>query len=268
MEQERTNDRRTFLFNTEWYETMKDYPAEVRLEVYDAIMRYAQSGTLSQLKPLAEMAFSFIRREMDYNRRQYDSTVEKRRQAARARWKHPKPEKGACAPDAPDVNASDAMQKMQVHNVQCIYDNDDDNDNDIKEKISSSDDDDKKESSSSSSSPVVVHHGVLKDPSEIMELIKGETAWKEAVCMNRHVPPDRLDGLIDEFYLHCRASGEVHVTLPSAKRHFNAWLGKKQREKDYENHSGNRLSERRGTDPGTVDRKAFTETFRARDRGA
>ncbi|MDE6437229.1 MAG: hypothetical protein K2K69_06960, partial [Muribaculaceae bacterium] len=74
---------KTFVFNLEWVEVLKDYPAEVRYEVYDAIMWYAASGTLPELKPLAKMAFSFIKKEMDYNRSRYDTIVERRREAGR-----------------------------------------------------------------------------------------------------------------------------------------------------------------------------------------
>ena len=56
-----------------------DYPAEVRYEVYDAIIEYAASGKLSDLKPLAKMAFSFIKKEMDYNNERYKEKVEKNR---------------------------------------------------------------------------------------------------------------------------------------------------------------------------------------------
>lgn len=59
-------DKKTFLFNTEWKEVLMEYPAEVRLEVYEAAIDYAASGTLSELKPLAKMAFSFIKKEIDY----------------------------------------------------------------------------------------------------------------------------------------------------------------------------------------------------------
>lgn len=71
----------SFLFNLEWYNVLLDYPEEVRFEVYEAIMRYASTGTLSELKPLAKMAFSFIKKEMDYNREKYEDTIEKRRAA-------------------------------------------------------------------------------------------------------------------------------------------------------------------------------------------
>lgn len=56
---------KSFVFFTEWSEVLKDYPAEVRLEVYDAIIEYATSGTLPELKPLAKMAFSFMKNKID-----------------------------------------------------------------------------------------------------------------------------------------------------------------------------------------------------------
>ena len=57
--------RKSFVFNVAWQEILLDYPAEVRHEVYDAVIRYAASGTLTDLKPMAKMAFSFIKKEMD-----------------------------------------------------------------------------------------------------------------------------------------------------------------------------------------------------------
>lgn len=59
------NNKNTFIFHLEWAEILRGYPAEVRYEVYDAIIGYAQSGTLSEMKPLANMAFAFIKMDMD-----------------------------------------------------------------------------------------------------------------------------------------------------------------------------------------------------------
>lgn len=64
--------RKSFVFNVAWQEILSDYPAEVRLEVYDAVIRYAASGTLPELKPMANMAFSFIKREIDSNNGEFD----------------------------------------------------------------------------------------------------------------------------------------------------------------------------------------------------
>ena len=69
-------NRKNFVFSVSWQEVLMEYPAEVRLEVYDAVIRYAASGTLSELKPLSKMAFSFIKNEIDYNNRKYDEKVE------------------------------------------------------------------------------------------------------------------------------------------------------------------------------------------------
>lgn len=84
--------KKSFVFNIDWYEVLKDYPPEVRLEVYEAVIKYAASGTLSELKPLSNMAFSFIKKEIDFNNERWTETVEKRREAGRAgaesRWQN------------------------------------------------------------------------------------------------------------------------------------------------------------------------------------
>lgn len=36
--------RKSFVFYIEWQEVLMEYPEEVRLEVYDAIIKYAASG--------------------------------------------------------------------------------------------------------------------------------------------------------------------------------------------------------------------------------
>lgn len=54
-----------FIFDTDWMESLRDCSAEVRLEVYEAVIRYAASGTLSDLKPIAKMAFNFIKVQID-----------------------------------------------------------------------------------------------------------------------------------------------------------------------------------------------------------
>ncbi len=75
--------KNTFIFNLDWVEILHGYPREVRYEVYDAIMEYAQSGTLLELKPTAKMAFDFIKREMDYNANRYEEIRSIRQEAGR-----------------------------------------------------------------------------------------------------------------------------------------------------------------------------------------
>lgn len=73
--------RKSFVFRLEWYKSLSAYPAEVRLEVYEATMRYALSGTLSELKPLSSMAFTFIKNALDADFEKYSDISEKRRAA-------------------------------------------------------------------------------------------------------------------------------------------------------------------------------------------
>ena len=75
--------KKSFVFNVAWHEVLTDFEPEVRLEVYDAIIEYVASGKLSELKPLSKMAFSFIKKEIDYNNDRYQETVAKRSEAGK-----------------------------------------------------------------------------------------------------------------------------------------------------------------------------------------
>lgn len=59
------NSRDVFVFQTAWREILMTYPDSIRLEVYDAVMDYAATGEVPELKPLAKMAFSFIKADID-----------------------------------------------------------------------------------------------------------------------------------------------------------------------------------------------------------
>ena len=76
-------EKKTFVFNAEWHEILVEYPPEIRLEVYDAIVAYAVGRAVCELSPMAKMAFSFIRKELDFNANKYNETVKKRSEAGR-----------------------------------------------------------------------------------------------------------------------------------------------------------------------------------------
>lgn len=58
-------EKESFVFRKEWRDALGGLPAEVRLEVYDAIVEYGLSGRLSDLKPMARLAFNFVKGYMD-----------------------------------------------------------------------------------------------------------------------------------------------------------------------------------------------------------
>ncbi|MDE7468202.1 MAG: hypothetical protein K2M61_07590, partial [Muribaculaceae bacterium] len=76
-------EKNTFVFNVRWYDVLKTFPAETRLEVIEAIMCYASTGEVPELGPVAYAAFAFIKMEMDYNTERYNAVVERRRAAGR-----------------------------------------------------------------------------------------------------------------------------------------------------------------------------------------
>ena len=77
------DDKKSFVFFFSWRDALSGCTDEVRLEVYDAIIEYAQSGTLPELKPLSQMAFQFIKLEIDRNSARYEQIKQARREAGR-----------------------------------------------------------------------------------------------------------------------------------------------------------------------------------------
>ena len=142
--------RKSFVFNIEWQEVLMDYPPEVRLEVYDAIIEYVASGTLSELKPLAKMAFSFIKKQIDYNNDRYDDIVAKRSEAGKKGMANRYQKVTNVTSDNKDNKCyqkvtnvtSDNKDNKCYQKVTNVTINDNDNDNDNKESTNV----DKKES--------------------------------------------------------------------------------------------------------------------------
>lgn len=73
-------ERKTFLFYKEWRDAIKDLPDDVRLELYDSIMEYAFTGEIEGLKPMASIAFNFIRPTIDRDTAKYISKTEANRE--------------------------------------------------------------------------------------------------------------------------------------------------------------------------------------------
>lgn len=127
--------KKSFIFNVEWQEILLAYPSEVRLEVYDAIIEYVAAGTLSELKPMAKMAFSFIKKEIDYNTNKYNDIVAKRSEAGK-KGMASRYVKGNTGNGVKTTNVTnDNKTNKCCHDVTnvTVYDNVYDNDNDLKE---------------------------------------------------------------------------------------------------------------------------------------
>lgn len=118
--------RDSFLFYKEWKDAIADLPNDVRLEIYEAIIEYGVSGKLPMLKPIANVAFNFIKTGIDRNFEKYNEAVRKRKEAGH---------KGGLAKaiNAKQSVANVANGSNAKQDVANVDDNDNVNDNDSKD---------------------------------------------------------------------------------------------------------------------------------------
>ena len=78
--------RDNIIFRKEWRDALKGFGAEIRSEVYEAILAYSFDGEVIEMSDVARMAFTFIKTHIDNINSAYEATCEKRRQSAQQRW--------------------------------------------------------------------------------------------------------------------------------------------------------------------------------------
>ena len=120
-----TSKRDSFVYHLSWEEVMDNLPEEVREEVRGGIIGYARTGVTPELKPLAKVAFEFVKRDLDRDFQRYQDMVASRSENGK---------KGAAAKQAnasnakqsqaKQANASNAKQSQQEEANQAVYDND------------------------------------------------------------------------------------------------------------------------------------------------
>ena len=73
--------RDSFVFYTEWFQSIDELPPAVRLEVYDAIKVYVTTGKVpSDLSQLAKAVFSFIRRDLERTIEKYNAKCQRNKE--------------------------------------------------------------------------------------------------------------------------------------------------------------------------------------------
>ena len=219
--------KETFVFRVAWQEVLRDYPSEVRLEVYDAMIEYVASGTLPQLKPLANMAFAFIKRDIDADDARYNEVVQKRADAGRkgmkARW----------TDNAGDNKNNKCYQEVtQVTNVTTITDNDYVYDNDLKEE-------NKNKEEREDFPPCYDTEPTLEEC--YAELINSEI-WAEDIIREKYrlgisLNAEKLRQLLDIFFGELKCRGTPPRDVRSTKEHFSNWINTyHEKQKKNENH--------------------------------
>lgn len=207
--------KETFVFRISWQEVLKDYPPEVRLEVYDAMIEYVASGTLPKLKPLANMAFSFIKRDIDADDARYTETVAKRAEAGRKgmkeRWSRQDNNDNTCYQSYQDIT-----NQATVTN---ITDNDYVYDNDLKEENKN------KEEKQPDSICYQPEPTLEECYNELIQAdIWAEDVIREKSRLGISLNQQTLRQLLDIFFGELKCRGTPPRDVRTTKEHFSNWL--------------------------------------------
>ena len=81
-----TMQKDSFVFRKEWRDAVAGLPVDIRAEIYEAIIEYALTGTVSVgMKPMANAAFALVKARIDY-----DNSLSAKRSAAGRKGGAPK----------------------------------------------------------------------------------------------------------------------------------------------------------------------------------
>lgn len=75
-----------FTATTSWAKSLAAVPGATRLEVYDALFSYVETGVVPELSPAATAAFAFIKTDLDAEADKAIAICEKRRENIMKRW--------------------------------------------------------------------------------------------------------------------------------------------------------------------------------------
>lgn len=126
-------ERETFVFRTSWYRVIKTLAPETQLEVFGAIMRYAEGEQVEGLSPMAAIAFAFIADDMDRDSDRYTERVEKNRQNIAKRWAKKNAAESGMPADTKDTNVYERIPTDTKNTT--VYDGINGIPTDTKEKV-------------------------------------------------------------------------------------------------------------------------------------
>lgn len=200
--------KKSFIFNVEWQEILLGYPSEVRLEVYDAIIEYVASGTILELKPMAKMAFSFIKKEIDYNTCKYNDIVAKRSEAG---------EKAMNKRYNKDVTnlTNDSKSNKCYQDATNLTVNDNDNVN---------------ESPNGDKVDAFLPEISDKPLKECYEELSANSSWIETVVINKRSAGhqdftlEHFQEYLKKFFEKLQNEGEIRKSPKDGMAHFVRWL--------------------------------------------
>ncbi|MCQ2607757.1 MAG: DUF6291 domain-containing protein [Bacteroidales bacterium] len=114
--------KEAFLFYGSWCEAIKDLPNDTKVEIYEATILYGTTGQLTELSPMAALAFKFIKEDLDRGNEKYQKLREKRSEAGKSgnetRWGNTTNKE---APSQTVANNHDESQTITNNNNESQY---------------------------------------------------------------------------------------------------------------------------------------------------
>ena len=137
-----------FLFYQKWMDAIRDLPSDLRLEILESIVGYACSGNIPVLKTNANIAFNFIKQDIDRDAQAYINTCAKNREngSKGARYGisggRPRKEETPKNPQKPPKTPNGVLKPPKTPDIDTDIDTDIDKESEErkKEEISSNED--------------------------------------------------------------------------------------------------------------------------------
>lgn len=186
-------ERDSFIFYKSWLNVIKDLPSDVQLEIYQATTEYALNGNLTELKPMARVAFSFMKQDIDKARENYEKKVNQNKQNGK-KGGNPNFKKGKANPYYKDnskiTEDNPTLPKITEDNP---------NDNVISNNNS------------------VFKNAVLNDPQ-----------YLEVTAMQLKTNIETVKNYLNKFENHLIQTSEFKKNDKEFRQHFTFWLNKQQ----------------------------------------
>lgn len=213
-------DNKTFMFVSSWIIPLRKLSLEERWNVVEAIVEYSLNGEHSiSFSAVEDMAFTFIRADLDRMQSKYKAVCQKRRNAANTRWNS---KDTRTTPDAD--NACKSIESIPEH-----YKADTDTNTDTDTET----DTETVRTSSSTSKGVRVRKGGGNakpyDESQLLPrfFAPSNQARLEAIAMTNHVGISDLRRMAEEITVQWALADKTHESYQDASFHLQYALGDK-----------------------------------------
>ena len=219
-------ERDSIVFYKDWWEAIQGLPSEKRLEAIAAVMEYAFTG-VEPTDTMLRFATAQIRSFIDRDRKKYEETCRKRKEAIEKRWK----KKNTPVKEALNTNEYNCIDKntneyksIQHNTTQYYNDNDNENENENEnEKINTSN---YLQTDNNAHAGAREGQWVGKVLDQQIADCKASPIWKDGIRKKFRIDdPSEVDRLLDEFATDMLCQ---ETDVRNAKKLFVVWLNERQ----------------------------------------